>query len=277
MTPSRPTGISIVVPAYNEGESILQMLKDLKEALLKITRETEIIVVDDGSADATGSLAEQAGVRVIHHPVNYGYGRSILSGIDVSTHDTIAILDADGSYPCENLPALIKHYDNGFDMVVGAREGVHYYQSFMKRCLRMIFNFLAEFSTGRRIPDINSGMRIFRKSPVMELRNSISTGFSFTTTITLLFFLNGLFVGFQPIPYRKRIGSSKVRLGRDGLRSLQIIVTVIAKFNPLKLYFLLLIMNLIGTAFFAFFSLHYLFIGWQAACLIMAAAILSIR
>jgi glycosyltransferase involved in cell wall biosynthesis len=276
MTSSPPAGISVVVPAYNEAESIVQMLKDLKENLLKASRETEIIVVDDGSADNTGLMAEQAGVRVIHHPINYGYGRAILSGIDAAAFDTIAILDADGSYPSENLLPLMAYYDKGFDMVVGAREGVHYYQSLMKRCLRMVFNFLAEFSTGRRIPDINSGMRIFRKSYVIEMRRSISTGFSFTTTITLLFFLNGLFVGFQPIPYRKRIGSSKVRLARDGLRSLQIIVTVIAEFNPLKLYFLLLLVHLFGTALLALFQFKLILLGWQTACLIVAAAILSI-
>jgi glycosyltransferase involved in cell wall biosynthesis len=284
MNPSELSAISVIIPAYNEAQSIEEIIRTLQNVLSGLGRKNEIVVVDDGSLDGTGLLAEKMQVRVLYHPTNYGYGRAILNGIDASLHETIVIIDADASYPCESLSDLLALYDKGFDMVVGARQGPHYYSSLTKKGLRLIFKMLAEFSTGRQIPDINSGMRVFRKSPVVALRDSVSTGFSFTTTVTLLFFLNGLFVGYHPIAYRKRAGSSKVHLTRDGLRSLQIIVTTIAQFNPLKLYLLLLETDVIGTIALALFavgntssaSLFITAMGWQTLHLIAALAILSV-
>jgi glycosyltransferase involved in cell wall biosynthesis len=223
---------------------------------------------------------------VIQHPANSGYGRSLLTGIAAASHDVVAIIDADGTYPSESLPDLLALFDKGFDMVVGARQGEHYYSSFGKRVLRTFFRFLAEYTCGRSIPDINSGFRVFYRKPVLSWRSSVSTGFSFTTTVTLLFMLNHLLVAYTPIAYNKRIGTSKIRLVSDGLRSLQIIFTAIAQFNPLKLYLLLLIVNAAGTLVLCglllkamgtwLVSTLALLIGWNAFCVIMALAVLSV-
>lgn len=278
-------GISVIVPAYNE-RAVAETVQTLKQTLSGIGRPSEIIVVDDGSQDDTGKKAESCAVRVIRHAINSGYGKAILTGIDASTYDTIVIVDADGTYPSDMLPDLLKIYERGFDMVVGARQGKHYHPSLFKRLQRNLFRFLAEFSTGRSIPDINSGFRIFRKGPVLDYRSSISTGFSFTTTTTLLFLLNGHFVGYHPIVYRERVGPSKVRLLRDGARSLQIIITAIAQFNPLKLLLVVVFLDLIGTAlcFCAAVAAHEIWaipaliaaIGCNSFALLVASGIIAV-
>ena len=109
----------------------------------------------------------------------------------------------------------------------------------LKRIARFFFRKLSEFTTGRKIPDINSGFRVFRKDLAMKFFHTLSSGFSFTTTITLAFMLNSYTVKYFPIPYNKRRGSSKVKYFRDTLRSAQIIIEAIVFYNPLKIFLLL--------------------------------------
>ncbi len=283
--PEAPAGITVVMPAYNEAGAIVQTLTALQAVLSKIERETELFVVDDGSSDETADLARSAGATVIRHPTNGGYGCSLLTGIEAARFDTIVIVDADGTYPVASLPELLAVYDRGFDMVVGRRQGRHYEQSVAKRTLRTVFRLLAEFACGCSILDINSGFRVFSRGPVLAARASLSSGFSFTTTITLLFLLSHLFVGYVPIPYHQRVGASKVRLVRDGLRSFQIIISAIARFNPLKLYLLLLIVYWTGMLALLFAAgpgpfqattSTALMFGWTTSCVIAACAILAI-
>lgn len=283
---SDQAGVTVVIPAYNEENAVGQTLAALKTALKAVRRPHEIVVVDDGSTDRTAETAAAAGVRVIRHPLNSGYGQSLLTGIEAAQYDTVAITDADGTYPVEMLPQLLEFYDRGFHMAVAARQGRHYHSSIGKSALRFFFRVLAEFTCGRKIPDINSGFRVFDRRPVLAQRSAISTGFSFTTTVTLLFMLQHRFVGYMPLAYNQRIGSSKVRLFRDSLRSLQIIITAIAQFNPLKLYLLLLVFDVLGIAFLAvLFGPRggLLTPGWLAAtitwntlCLLLGAAILAL-
>lgn len=281
-----PSGLTVVLPAFNEENAIGQTLDALKKALDGVSRTAEILVVDDGSTDETAARASRTGVRVLKHPINSGYGRSLLTGIEAAQNDTIVIVDADGSYPIDQLPALLTFYDTGFDMAVGARKGRHYYSSPGKSLLRFVFRLLAEFTCGRKIPDINSGFRVFDRRPVLSHRSTISTGFSFTTTITLLFMLEHYFVGYVPVVYQPRVGKSKVRLWRDSLRSLQIIVTAIAQFNPLKLYVLvglayfagaglLLLTTFLQGAWFWPFCFYGL-VFWSTLCLLMGGSILAL-
>jgi polyisoprenyl-phosphate glycosyltransferase len=286
-TLSTQEGFTVILPAYNEGNAIRETLSKLKDAMTSLQTPHEVLVVNDGSHDNTQEEAQGTAVTVIRHPINSGYGRSLLTGIEAARYDTIVIVDADGTYPLEDLPKLLAYYDRGFHMVVGARQGHHYFSSISKSLLRSIFRLLAEFTCGRSIPDINSGFRIFDRRPVLRWRDSLSTGFSFTTTITLLFMLNNLFVGYLPISYSKRIGKSKVRLIRDGLRSLQIIITTIAQFNPMKLYILLAGANIFGNVILAllayycgahisFFNLFLGALGWNFCTLIAGASILAL-
>ena len=199
----------------------------------------EIVVVDDGSTDGTASAAESAGSIVLRHPANGGYGRSLMDGIQAAQHDIIVITDGDGTYPVERISDLVRKIEEGFDMAVGARQGTQQYDSLLRAPARLLFKFLVEFTTGAHIPDINSGMRSFRKSQVLPYFPDLCQGFSFTTTLTLIYKLTGKFIVYLPIEYHKRIGKSKVSVIRDSLRTLQYVVEVIVTYNPLKLFLLL--------------------------------------
>lgn len=231
------TRYSIVIPAYNEEGAIKDVMKEILR--LPQPERFETIIVDDRSTDGTLERARASGsATVLSNVQNFGYGYSLKRGIDAAKGDHIIILDADGSYPVSELPRLITEYEKGFDMVVGARQGSHYRGSTVKRIARVCFRLISEFATGRRIPDINSGCRIFRKDVSMGFFHTLSSGFSFTTTITLAYMLNAYSVQYIPIAYHKRQGKSKVKYVRDTLRSTQIIVEAIACYNPLKLYLL---------------------------------------
>lgn len=226
---------SVVIPALNEEGAIGPLLDRLKS----LPVVPEIIVVNDGSTDRTADIAREKGAIVVSHPCSGGYGRSVKDGMHRATHDIIVLTDADGTYPIEDIPRLLEVFEKGFDMVVGARRGKYYRGSFLKMPARILLKWLVEFTTGRNIPDINSGFRVFRKSTALQYIDDLCNGFSFTTTITLVFMLSGKFVEYMPIDYFARVGASKVRIIRDSFRTLQYITEVIAIYNPLKLYVLL--------------------------------------
>lgn len=229
--------ISIVIPALNEEQAIAATVTACKQTLEKAgIAPYEIIVIDDGSTDATSRLAKEAGARVLSHPHNVGYGRSLKDGIVAAKYDMIVITDADGSYPIESVPRLIEEYRKGFDMVVGARTGKHYRESIIKTPLRKILKMIVEFTAGRKIPDINSGLRIFSRATVISYFKNLCDTFSFTTSMTLAYMMNRRFVHYVPIEYFERKGRTKVRLFRDSLRTMQYIVEAATYWNPLKIF-----------------------------------------
>lgn len=232
--------ISVVIPAFNEESAIEETVRHVREVLDKVNlSDGEIIVVDDGSTDRTGDIAEAAGARVLRKLQNMGYGNSLKLGIRAASHDTIVITDADGTYPIDEIPTLLAKYREGFHMVVGARTGENYHESIIKAPLRKILTWLVEFTAGRKIPDINSGLRVFSKEEALPFFDHLSEGFSFTTSITLGYMLKHKYVEYLPIPYHKRIGTTKVRLFRDSLRTLQFIVQAILYYNPMKIFLIL--------------------------------------
>ena len=238
--------ITVVIPAFNEGPAIRETIRQVVTALAGETHE--IIVVDDGSADTTGAQAAEAGARVIRHPHNIGYGGALKTGIRAATFDTIVITDADGTYPNADIPKLLGEFGKGFSMIVGARSGSHYHESAMKTPLRYTLKWLVEFTTGRKIPDVNSGLRVFSRSEALPYLNHLCNTFSFTTSITLAYMMTSKFVGYVPIAYYERIGGTKVRLFRDSLRTLQYIVQAILYYNPLKMFILVSALLFIGAS-----------------------------
>ena len=235
-----PRTLSVVIPAYNEEAAIVATIQRCQNALAFLGRENlEILVVDDGSTDRTGELARQQGITVQRHPTKGGYGLSLKDGIRTAKFDTIAISDADGSYPVEEIPTLLEKYAQGFDMVVGARTGKHFRGTFLKYPMRLISRWMVEFTVGQRIPDVNSGLRIFSKQECMALFNHLCNHFSFTTSLTLGYIMGSKFLASVPIPFFARVGVSKVRFSRDSLRTLQFIVHAILYYNPLKIFLLL--------------------------------------
>jgi len=232
-------GITIVIPAFNEEDSIRDTVQMVRDAFESTDHETEIIVVNDGSTDRTQQEAEEADVKVITHPTNSGYGNALLTGVRNATHSWIGITDADGTYPIEEMPSMLEEASGrDLDMLIGARQGKHYKGSKFKWVARIAFKWLSEFATGNKIPDINSGLRVMRRDMIMRFAPILSGGFSFTTTITIIAFLTYHFVEYRPVKYHARKGASHVRYVRDTMRSAQIIVMTILFFNPIKLFIL---------------------------------------
>jgi len=225
--------ISIVVPAYNEGCGIGNTLDCLTK--IKDLPEFEIIVVDDGSNDNTFSISESFNVKIIHHEKNRGYGAALKSGIKCSKYNWVLITDADGTYPIEELVSSLEDLEK-YDMIVGARIGKKVKIPVIRKPAKWFINQLANYLSEYKIPDLNSGLRIFRKSEVMRFFNILPNGFSFTSTITLAMLTNDMLVKFVPINYLKREGKSKIKPIKDTLTFLQLIVRTVMYFNPLKIF-----------------------------------------
>lgn len=232
--------LSIVIPVYNERESIAKTLREIVEALEQSEKEIayEIVVVDDGSNDGSRDLLrEQTGINLVCHDQNRGYGAALKSGIRVAQGEIIAITDADGTYPNWKIPEFLDRLkENRHDMVVAARTGKKVRIPLSRRPAKWVLNCLANYMTNTRIPDLNSGLRLFRRDLAIRFFPLISDGFSFTTTITLAMLVNDFSVGFIPIDYAQRKGRSKIRPIHDTLGFLMLIVRTIAFFNPLKVF-----------------------------------------
>jgi glycosyltransferase involved in cell wall biosynthesis len=242
-------GFSVVIPAVNEAESVGAVVRQIRATMDRTGEPFEVIVVDDGSTDETAQRAREAGATVLQHPQNAGYGAGLKTGIACAQFDRIIITDADGTYPIDRIPDLMAESDR-FDMVVGARQGRHYRESAFKEPARLVFGALCSWVTGVPIPDVNSGLRVFRTSLARQYFHVISQGFSFTTTITLAAISNGYFVKYVPIDYRERVGKSKVKLLRDVPRTTQIILQAVAYYNPIKLFLAFALTSAGGAALF---------------------------
>ncbi len=222
---------TIVVPAYNEEKGIREVLVELG----KLDPRLEVLVVDDGSTDRTSEIVAESGFRVIRHQMNRGYGAALKTGIRAAKSDRIVITDADGTYPNERIPELVEKLDE-YHMVVGARVGQNVHIPLIRRPAKKALNLLANYLSETKIPDLNSGLRVFRKEDVQRFFDILPSGFSFTTTITLSMHVNDLFVLYVPIDYHERKGSSKIRPIHDTLNFIALIVRTVLYFRPLKIF-----------------------------------------
>ncbi len=249
--------VSVVVPAYNEAEAIGTVTTDLHAELKKHGLEFEILVVDDGSSDGTATAVNPAHARVISHPINGGYGRALMTGIEAAKHEWVLMIDADGSYPPSEILKLLG-YAPAFDLVIVARAGVHFWGTPTKAFLRWVYLYLASFIVGAHVPDANSGLRLVRKSLVDRQALVRCLGYSFTTTMTLSFIKQGLFVKYLPIEFRARSGGrSKVKPLRDILRTLQLMTQVMIIYNPLKLFATLATLIALKAVLLAALAVHF--------------------
>jgi glycosyltransferase involved in cell wall biosynthesis len=231
---------SLVVPVYDERDRVEEEII----ALLGLTNDhaIELIIVDDGSTDGTSEVLERMrddvqakGGKIIRHESNRGYGAALKSGIHAASTGTIVISDCDGSYPNHRIPELLDAYESGgLDMLVGARTGADVAVSLARRPAKYFLNKLASHLTRRRIPDLNSGLRVFRREIAEEYLTYLCDGFSFTSTITLIMICNGYNVAYTSIEYYKRGGKSKIRPIRDTINFLFLIVSTVFFFQPLR-------------------------------------------
>lgn len=226
------SSVSIVIPAYNEEQAIESTLVQVKAVMNRQDGEYEIIVVDDGSTDRTADLVQQhEDVRLVQHHSNRGYGAAIKTGIRQADHEWIAIIDADGTYPPEAIPSLTAETDR-YDMIVGARSERDF--PLIRRPAKWFIARLAEYLSDAKIPDLNSGLRVFRKDIALSYFNILPSRFSFTITITIAFLSDHYSVKFVPIPYHKRAGTSKISPLQDTLNFVQLTLRTIMYFRPLK-------------------------------------------
>lgn len=227
--------ISVIIPAFNEEKSIGNTIDEMKEVLERNNFNYELIVVNDGSSDDTGKIAQEKGARLITHDFNHGYGASIKAGVRQSKYDVILITDADGTYPTEDIPTILRHMEN-YDMVVGARVGDKVKVSLVRKPAKWLLTKLANYLSESNIVDLNSGLRAIKKEVFSKFNKLLPDGFSLTATITLALVTNGYQVKYIPINYGSRIGKSKIKPIRDTLNFFQLIIRASLLFNPLKIF-----------------------------------------
>lgn len=229
--------VSIIVPAFNEEKGLAATVDHIKSVMDKAGSDYEIIVVDDGSTDGTNEVAEGLeGIRLLQNSYNMGYGASLKRGIQLARYDVIVITDADGTYPNERIPDLVEKLVEGTHMVVGWRKGKKAHQPLHRKFAKWVIKSFASMLVRDPIPDLNSGLRCFPKYLAVRNEGILPSGFSFTTTITLLIISNGGHIVYVPIDYHPRKGSSKFRPVRDVIAMVGLIVRSTLLFNPLRVF-----------------------------------------
>jgi glycosyltransferase involved in cell wall biosynthesis len=234
MNGSVQTPVSVVLPAYNEENAIGAQIEAIRSVLTSHEILHEVVVVDDGSHDRTTARAVQAGARVLRHPRNRGYGASLKTGILAATYETILIIDADQTYPVDEMPNLLAKLENA-DMVVGARIGKNVHIPLLRRVPKLLLTALAARIAGEPIPDLNSGMRVFRRDCVKQYFAILPKRFSFTTTITLALLGDDYRVLYHPIDYFRRVGRSKIT-PRNFMDFVVLVLRMAMLFQPLRIF-----------------------------------------
>ncbi|MEO5895899.1 MAG: glycosyltransferase family 2 protein [Vicinamibacterales bacterium] len=244
-----PSAVSIVIPAFNEAAAIAAVVAALRAA----AGWHEIIVVDDGSYDATAAQAEAAGARVIRHPYNKGNGASVKSGIRAARAEYILIIDGDGQHRPEDACRLVGRLGE-YDLVIGARSS-ETQATQARRFGNNALNGLASYLTDREIPDLTSGFRAARREHLREFIHLLPNGFSTPTTTTLAFIKAGYNVAFEPVEARARVGQSKIRFARDGAKFLMIILKIVTLFSPLRVFLPVSIASLVVGMVYALWTI----------------------
>jgi len=223
--------ISIILPAKNEAINLVNLLPKLKA----LYPEAEILVINDGSSDNTAEVALAAGAKVISHPYSQGNGAGIKTGARNATGDTLVFMDADGQHNPDDIADLLAKFNEGYDMVVGARK-VSSHASWFRRFANSFYNRLASIMTGHRIEDLTSGFRAARANKFRKFLYLLPNGFSYPTTSTMAFFRSGFPVAYIPIHAGKRQGKSHIKLLKDGVRFFIIILRIGSLFSPMRLF-----------------------------------------
>lgn len=230
--------ISVILPAYNEADSIGEEIVKIQEVLKESEISYEFIVIDDGSTDETSKIAQSKGVKVIRHAKNRGVGAGRKTGILSAQNELIVTTDADGTYPQQPMPEMIQLLlDNNVDMVVGARvkeKGTHYW---LRLPAKFLIRKLASYLCREKIPDLNSGLRVFKKSVALKYFYLLPDSHSWESTITLAFLCNHQTVYFHPIDYFKRSGgTSSFHPIKDTYNYFSLVIRTVMYFNPLRIF-----------------------------------------
>lgn len=224
--------ISVILPAKNEAEGLRRTLP----ALFRVLPEAEVIVVDDGSTDETAEVARAAGAKVLGSPYSMGNGAAIKRGARAAQGETLVFMDADGQHDPADIPTLLARLDDGFDMVVAARDGSGQ-ASVGRSFANGLYNRLASWMTGHAVKDLTSGFRAVNATKFRDFLHLLPNGFSYPTTCTMAFFRSAYPVAYVPVQVARRVGqNSHIRPLRDGVRFLLIIFKIATLYSPLKLF-----------------------------------------
>ena len=223
--------LSIVIPAKNESAAIAVVVSAARDCF----PDAELLVVDDGSSDDTAAMAEGAGATVIRLPESLGNGAAVKAGARAASGDVIAFMDGDGQHDARELAGLLARLDDGYDMVIGARDsGSH--ANVGRLFANGLYNQVASWLSGCSISDLTSGFRVARAERFKRFLYLLPNGFSYPTTITMAFLRSGYPITFEPITAAKRVGRSHIRPLRDGARFFAIIFKVATLYAPLKIF-----------------------------------------
>ena len=251
--------VSVVMPAYNEEAVIDTILAQVAQ----LPQVDEIIVVDDGSTDRTAEKVNaHPNARLIQHPYNIGNGAAVKSGIRAATGDIILLMDCDGQHPPGDIPNLLQHMER-YDMVVGARSaGTR--SGWQRDLANRLFNAYASYIVGYPVPDLTSGFRAIKADVARSFVYLLPNGYSYPTTLTIALFRAGYAVKYQPFASPARVGQSKVRPLRDGLRFLLTLTRLATLFVPLKVFLPISLLFLLsgGTYTLGRLALHNRFSGF---------------
>jgi len=232
--PGSPVEISIVLPAFQEEEGISPLLDRIGAAMEPLGRLWEVIVVDDGSTDRTAQRARDKGARVVSHPYNIGNGAAVKTGIREARGRVIVMMDADGQHDPADIPRLLEHVGT-HDMVVGARTKES--QTSLHRDLaNKVYNAFASYVCNRRIEDLTSGFRAVKAHAVRAFLYLLPNTYSYPTTLTLAVVRSGRSLKYVPVTTARRVGRSKIKLLRDGVRFFMIILKIATLFSPMKVF-----------------------------------------
>lgn len=261
--------LSIIIPAKNEAA----IISDVVASARALYPRAEILVVNDGSDDDTASLAAKAGATVVSHPVSLGNGAAIKSGARAAQGNIFVMMDGDGQHKAENIQSLLEKLDEGYDMVIGARDsGSH--ADVGRLAANGLYNLFASIISGHRILDLTSGFRVVRADLFKKFLYLLPNGFSYPTTITMAFLRSGYPVTFLPIKAEKRAGKSHIRPVRDGLRFLAIIFKIATLYAPLKVF--LPISGLFFVSGIGYYAYTYFMMGrfTNMSMLILSASVI---
>jgi len=228
------TGVTVVIPAFNEERGIGAQIERIQQVMQSIGWPWELIIVDDGSSDGTAAEVERRGVRLIRQGRNRGYGAALKAGIHAARNEFVVICDADGTYPAEAIPPMLEKIHE-YDMVVGARITQNVAIPLVRKPAKWVLAQLAGYLAEQPIPDLNSGLRVMRKSLVEKFEHLLPSGFSFTTTITMALLCSDCRVYYHPIEYYQRVGKSKIRPSH-AYHFLLLILRTVTYFNPLRVF-----------------------------------------
>ncbi len=247
--------ISIVIPAYNEAAAIGSVIDEVRAAMDGSRYRYEVLVVDDCSTDRTVEVARAKGVRVIERAVNGGSGSSRKTGILTAHGEIIVMLDGDGSYTAADIPKLLAEMP-AFDQVNGARTSEEGTMKRLRAPAKWLIRKLACYLTRTHIPDLNTGLKVFRRDVMLEYLWVLPKGFSCVTTMTLAFLCNGYSVKYVPTTYKKRIGKSKFHPIKDTANYVGTVMRMVMFFVPLRIFGPLAILLLLASIGFAISHFH---------------------